>query len=212
MTPTWDILIPTIPHRHDRLCELLAELDRQWQPGLTVRVLRDNLERAGRASHGKRQDLVQAARGEYVCFIDDDDWVAPDYVARIMTALGEHPDYVGFQVLYTEDGNRNYFDDHSLRHGRFGQDGEWLLRDISHINPMLRELALLVGWSDQTDVEWVDALRATGRVKTEVYIPAEVYHYRKSFSDGWLTSRTPMGLPLPALPAYPWLDVTDAGN
>jgi glycosyltransferase involved in cell wall biosynthesis len=210
MTPTWDILIPTIPHRHDRLCELLAELDRQWQPGLTVRVLRDNLERANRASHGKRQDLVQAARGEYVCFIDDDDWVAPDYIARIMTALGEHPDYVGFQVLFTEDGQQHYLDDHSLRHGRFGQDGNRLLRDISHINPMLRELALLVEWSDQTDEEWVDAVRATGRVKTEVYISAEMYHYRRSSSDGWLTSRAPMTPPLPAVPIYPWLEVIGA--
>lgn len=207
--PTLDILIPTIPHRHHRLCVLLEELERQWEQGLSVIVLRDNLERPGWASHGKRQDLVEAARGDYIVFIDDDDWVAVDYVAKIMAALRQDPDYVGFQVIYTENGTRNWLDDHSLRHGRFGQEGNMLLRDISHINPIRRRLASQVRWSSQSDEDWTNELRATGTVKTEVYIPEEMYHYRRDYGDGWLTERTPMALPLPEIPRYPWLTLID---
>jgi hypothetical protein len=44
MTPTWDILICSIPHRDEMLADLLAELDRQHQPGVGVIVCRDNLD------------------------------------------------------------------------------------------------------------------------------------------------------------------------
>jgi glycosyltransferase involved in cell wall biosynthesis len=205
--PTWDVLIPTIPHRHEKLRSLLAEFDRQWQPGFGVRVLRDNLERPGPASHAKRQDLIIASRADYVSFVDDDDLIPADYVARIMTALAEGPDYVGFQVNFTEDGARNWWVEHSLRHGRWCANGGQMLRDISHLNPIRRELALLADWNGRTDEEWAEQLRATGRVRTEVWIPAEMYTYLKSSVDGWRTERQPMPEPLPSLPAYPWLKV-----
>ena len=41
---TWDILIPHMPHRHDRLVELLDVLEPQIQPGVQVLIYSDNLE------------------------------------------------------------------------------------------------------------------------------------------------------------------------
>jgi hypothetical protein len=35
--PTWDILIASIPHRNDMLTQLLAELNRQYQPNIPRR-------------------------------------------------------------------------------------------------------------------------------------------------------------------------------
>ena len=252
---TWDILMVTIPHRHERLCSLLASLDTQlpW-PGVRVRLARDNL----RAAIGdKRQLLLRASRASYVCFIDDDDRVAPDYVPRIAAALAGQPDYVGFPVvlrslpeaavrMLTEISGPRHHDlnvfwpppgqvlsasaeeaadlvargwavpaatddmpavvvEHSLRHNGW-QDGK---RDISHLNPVRRELALLgsfAGASFAEDHGWAAQLRASGRLRTEAWIPEPMYYYDYRPSDCSKTSREPLKI-IPRLPSYPWLRV-----
>lgn len=214
---TWDLLLPTIPHRHEQMCALLAELDRQAQPGFGMLLMRDNLERRGNASYGKWNDLTNLSRADYISFIGDDDWVAPDFIVNVMTALEEKPDYVGFPVRYTVDGQVRIRVEHSLRYGCWAASPDILMRDIVHHNPIRRELARLTSWAtdhQEADVTWAAALRATGEVRTEVWIPGEMYHYRQS-GDSW-TSRTSNGLPepmpedqIPALPEYPWLTSYD---
>lgn len=214
---TWDLLLPTIPHRHEQLCALLAELDRQAQPGFGMLLMRDNLERRGNASYGKWQDLVELSRADYISYIADDDWVAEDFVAKIMAALETGPDYVGFQVRFTYDGELRIPVEHSLRYGCWAQSDGLLMRDIVHHNPIRRELALLATWAadhQSADVTWAADLRATGRVCTEEWIPEQMYHYRQS-SDTW-TVRGSDGMPAPLpddqiqpLPQYPWLTSYD---
>jgi hypothetical protein len=213
---TWDILLPTIPHRHESLCALLAELDRQWQPGLGMLVLRDNLQRPGNASYAKWQDLQEWSHADYTSFIGDDDWIAPDFVARIMGALEQGPDYVGFAVAYTYDGQPRIPVEHSLLHGGWWNSSNLLARDIVHHNPIRRELALLATW--RTDIQtadsfWADDLRATGQVRSEVWIPEPMYHYRQSAAT-WTEGGIAQLGPLPAdqikpIPEYPWLLVRD---
>ena len=216
MTVTWDILLPTMPHRHDQMCELLAEIGRQWQPGLGVIVYRDNLRRAGDASYGKWQDLQEMSQAGYISFIGDDDWIAPDFVARIMEALQGRPDYVGFAVKYTIDGAPAVPVEHSLRYDGW-HDWPWLLaRDIVHQNPIRRDLALLATWGtghQGADRDWSAALRATGKVKDEAWIPEQMYYYREnpgSWSKGACAARTPMpACDIRPLPQYPWLTARD---
>ena len=211
---TWDLLLPTLPHRHEVMCDLLAEIDRQWQPGLGVLVYRDNLRRPGNASYGKWQDLQEMSQAEYTSFISDDDWVAPDFVARIMNALESRPDYVGFSVRYTIDGNPGPPVEHSLRYDGW-QDSPWLLsRDIVHYNPIRRELALLATWA--TDHRGADRtlaadLRATGRVQSEAWIREQMYYYRET-PDPWAQwgGRRPLTPDeIKPLPEYPWLKARD---
>jgi hypothetical protein len=207
---TWDVLIPTIPHRHSKLVGLLAEFDRQWQPGFGVRVLRDNL-RLGHVRaefHRKRQDLLESSRADYVCDVDDDDWIAPDYVSSIMSALASRPDYVGFLVDCEFNGNPWRKASHSLEHQGYSEIGIHFFRDITHLNPIRRELALLSRWdAEVADDDWSAAMRATGKVKTQVMIAREMYFYRCSTTDRWHTDREPSPEPLPELPEYPWLTV-----
>jgi hypothetical protein len=40
----YQILIPHIPHRHDKFCQLLETLKPQMRPGVEVLVYADNLE------------------------------------------------------------------------------------------------------------------------------------------------------------------------
>lgn len=212
---TWDVLIPTIPHRDGSLRALLAEFDRQWQAGFGVRVLRDNLQRPGLASHGKRQELLESSAADYVCDVDDDDWVEADYVASVMEALQSRPDYVGFQVRFTRDGRDPAIARHSLEYdgyaGGYSDDGvtrdrDFWTRDITHLNPVRRELALLGNWNDQIDNDWAAQLRESGQVKTQVMIDRVLYHYRASTGDAFYTPRAPMDA-YPGLPEYPWLTV-----
>jgi hypothetical protein len=213
---TWDLLLPTIPHRHDQMCALLAEIGRQWQPGLGVIVYRDNMRRAGNASYGKWQDLQEMSQAEYTSFISDDDWIAPDFVSRIMEALEGRPDYVGFAVRYTMDGNLAVPVEHSLHYDGWHDYPGILVRDIVHYNPVRRDLALLATWGTShlgADRDWAADLRATGKVRTEAWIRDQMYWYQET-SASWSHwgGRNPGPLPesdIRPLPEYPWLTATD---
>lgn len=216
--PTLDVLISTIPHRHEKLCRLLAELDRQAASGFGVLLLRDNLERPGLESHAKRQDLINASGADYVCFVDDDDRVPDYYVAELMAALASWPHYVGFTVDFIDRGTGGVRQhrrvEHSLRHPDWRPDGDCLLRDVSHLNPIRADLARYVSWSPPnpldkvlTDDEYARLMRATGLLQTEVFIDRDMYIYHRDDTDWFWADRRPMELPLPVLPSYPWLRV-----
>lgn len=213
--PTWQILLPTIPHRHEQMCALLAEIDRQWQPGLGMLLMRDNLQRPGNASYAKWQELQELSTAEYTSFIGDDDFFAPDYVATIMEALAQGPDYVGYAVRFTSDGRPMMPVEHSLRHGRWENLPHMLVRDIVHNNPIKRELALLATWAtdhQSADHTWACDLRATGKVRTEVWIPKPMLYYQETSSSWsrWPGPPPPMPVDeIPPLPEYPWLTSYD---
>ena len=84
----WSILIAQIPERYHLAQPLLHSLlevqSVARMPDVELLTLMDNRRRPVGA---KRNALLDMARGEYVSFIDDDDTVAGDYVARIYRAL-----------------------------------------------------------------------------------------------------------------------------
>lgn len=49
----------------------------------------------------KRDALLRAARGKYVAYVDDDDWIRPDYVRSIVEAAESNPDVITFNQLAT---------------------------------------------------------------------------------------------------------------
>lgn len=182
MTPTWDILICSIMHRTEMLDALLNEVGRQLVPGAGVRVFRDNLE----TGYGEKcQRLLDSSTADYVSFLDDDDWIADDFIEAIMTALQEQPDYVGFRVRYTQDGVPQVPVYHTLKYGGWVNNHEALYRDIVHFNPIRRDLATQSKWAggDGADRHWADGLRNLGCVKNEVYIDRELHHYRHRSFD-----------------------------
>jgi hypothetical protein len=205
MTPTWDILITSIPHRHEKLLKLLAELDRQVPKyeGVGVILYRDDLE----VAYGdKTRALIEASAADYVSCVDDDDMVAPHFVQDITFALLDRPDYVGFQVLWTRDGIAQRPVIHSLAYNGWADSPELLIRDITQFNPIRRELALHGKWAGGYEAErrWGDRLREAGAVKTEVFIDERLYWYQESSGDTFTTSRQSLGV-MPELPSYPWL-------
>ncbi len=52
---------------------------------------------------GKRDLLVQRAGGKYLCFIDDDDQVTPNYIETLVRLCNEGQDIVTFRALIKND-------------------------------------------------------------------------------------------------------------
>ena len=121
--------------------------------------------------------MIEGAMSEYICFVDDDDLVADDYVSTILPLLDR--DYVGFRVQCYMDGAPFSKTFHSLKYDRWWNDEHGYYRHISHLNPIRRELALLAPMEGGVgeDHRWADRLYATGKVRTEHFIDRVMYHY-----------------------------------
>lgn len=183
--PTWTILIPTLGQRATLFQRLMAVLLPQLEPYEgRVRVVAwwNNGEPALSAI---RHQLVQDTTTDYVSFADDDDLVPEYFVAEVMAALDQWPDYVGWQTRYSSNGVDHGLVDHSLAHGGWREEKNpyRLLRDITHINPMRTDVAKMgdfrrgVRPGRPEDRPWVDQIRKTGLLQTEVYIDKIMYDY-----------------------------------
>lgn len=174
------ILICSLHSREASLATLLRNLKDQECPEVEVLVEVDS----GEMTIGeKRNLLLDRSRGEYVCFIDDDDCVPADYVSAILKALTTRPDCVGFMVAFSQNGIDRGHAIHSLRFDRYGQrrlQGRKMEyeRTPNHLNPVRRELAMQVRFPDASwreDTDYAERLRPM--LKSEVFIDRVLYHY-----------------------------------
>ena len=197
----WQLLIPHMPHRHRELVELLERLAPQAMPGFEVVVFTDNLQ----LSYAEKlQTLYSVADADYVSSLGNDDLPHPEFVPRIMAALGGDPDYVGFRVRFTQDGMLQPVVIHSLRCPGW-VDGNPIQRDFTYFNPIRLELARRVRFTPPyCDREWGDDMRALGLELREVFLDFDAYEYRRRGGDNFHTHRSPLPAdeipPLPKLP------------
>lgn len=177
--PILSILLPTIVGRAEQFARLHAHVQSQAQ-GKPVEILSqcDNKE----ISIGKkRQQLLERATGDYVVYIDDDDWIADTYVDDILAALATGPDCVGFLIRCTTNGKNPVMAKASLQYREWGEnvDGFAHTRAPYQKTPVRRNIALLVGFPDLRYAE--DRAYSRGLVKhlkTEVFIDKVLYEYR----------------------------------
>jgi len=176
----WSILVCTVPSRvNDGLNNIIKELQRQidvaGQGQVELLYLGDNKKRT---VGQKRNNLLQLATGEYVSFIDDDDFVSINYVANILPLL-DGTDVICFRSHLTWNGqemNPTYFSKDFPRNADYRDRYERL---PNHLMPVRRALALQVGYHDITvheDNDYSERLKPL--LKTEKQIPEILYHYR----------------------------------
>lgn len=103
--PTLSILTPAVPSRLEHIGRLCEEISKQIG-GAAVEhlVLIDNKKRT---VGEKRDALLRAARGKYVAFVDDDDWIAPDYVLKLLESAAYNPDVITFWQEAEYNGKRS---------------------------------------------------------------------------------------------------------
>lgn len=179
----WNILILTQPSRERYLARLSGILFPQLnalnpdvrvpQVAATVKLFEPEFTLGE-----NRQRMVEASSAEYVSFVDDDDLVSPDYVARIFPLL-DGVDMVGFNVACFIDGKPIGIARHSLRYGEWVEDANGYYRDLSYMTPMRRALVLRSriegGYGE--DRRWAARLRALRCVWTEHYVDEVLYEY-----------------------------------
>jgi glycosyltransferase involved in cell wall biosynthesis len=173
------ILIATIHERKEQFDMLYDHLHLQSTSEVEILSLADNKE----ISIGmKRQRLLEMGKGDYVVFIDDDDWVADNYIPAILAACTYHPDCIGFKINCSINGETKSAIA-SLRYRTWGDqiDGFDYVRSIYHKTPVKRTLALQIGFKDQRYGEDHDySKRLQPLLHTEQFIDQVLYYYRYS--------------------------------
>jgi|SRR5882757_1200024 len=183
--PKWTILIATLGQRRTKFEHLMMELLPQVDKvnGLvTVHAFWNNGERP--LSY-VRQDLLESAESEYVSFVDDDDGI-PDYFVSKVLPLLDGVDYIGWMMQCYASSVKLNPTEHSLKHNRWWSDSVGYYRDLSHLNPIKREIALLVNYKNTSppeDASWVEQMR--GKVNTEHFIDDIMYYYYSTSDSTW---------------------------
>lgn len=176
------ILIPTLNNRAAILHKLQDELLRQINklPKKLQKVEIITCPDNGELSVGnKRQQLLLSSNKEYVVFIDDDDWIAEDYLISILTALETQPDCIGFKGTIVTNGQTHEQWEISHRHRVWSKSKKGYLRHTNHLTPVRREIALKAGFTDKRHAEDHDySMALVPLIKTEVFIDKQLYIYK----------------------------------
>lgn len=181
------ILIPTVPQRTALFLELHKEINNQIDMcnayGL-VELISDIAPVGSKTTGQKRNDLLNAAQGEYIWFIDDDDMIMPNAIHNVLTALEQKPDALAICGIMTTNGRdkKEWYISKDLEYtADYSKGYEVYLRPTNHITPTKKEIAKLIKFEDKSNFEdytYCMELKKLGLIKTEVKINEPVYHYR----------------------------------
>jgi len=132
----------------------------------------------------KRQKLLERATGDYIVFIDDDDWVSDDYVKLALEAIEQKPDCIGNLIACDMNGTyENAIGSYKYRDWADNVDGYRYVRNIYHMSIVRRDLALKAGFKDMNfgeDYDYCMRLqKELDKVNAkEVFIDKEIYIYQ----------------------------------
>lgn len=183
------ILILSIPSRTESVTALMKKLEGQLgnRRSVEILVLTDN---RSQSISEKRNVLLRAARGQFVCFMDDDDGIANDYIDQLLTVIKENPlvDCVSFNQFCSLDGEpMNVEFGIGNPHGQLWRTQEGMLGDIKrppyHMCLWRREIAQseefrpMYGANGQSseDIDWL--MRLYPKVQTEHHIDSPLHMY-----------------------------------
>jgi glycosyltransferase involved in cell wall biosynthesis len=144
---------------------------------------------------GKRQKIIDTCETEYVCFVDDDDWVSPNYLASLLLALAGKPDCVTFMGVLTTDGESPENFRLSLHYPReaWSKDAQGIhQRTPNHLCPIKIELARSIRYKEVTSYEdfiWSKSIH--GVLRSQCHIDDVLYQYRYSKSGSEAAKRGP---------------------
>lgn len=173
------VLIPSTFDRKemtDNLVKYLKSINNH--PDTEIRVKYDNKEMSIGA---KRQIMLEEATGEYVVYIDSDDYVPEYYFDEIFKAMEQNPDAIGIEVDCLGTKYRKAVASDKYNEWTTNKDGYNYVRTINHICPVRREIALAVGFENERyaeDYSYSIRLKKSGLIKKEVFINKKMYEYR----------------------------------
>jgi len=179
------VLICTIEQRKTLFDVLMARINDFLERGdftSQVEILSecDNRE----MSIGKKRNLLLSrAKGDYVCFIDDDDSIDEEYFVKILNALESSPDCVQIIGMMNTDGYNQQRFEHSITHPVYYDHQGVYYRYPNHLNPIKREIAQRFKFPEVDfgeDTDWATQIRDSALLQREESIDKVIYHYRYS--------------------------------
>lgn len=180
------ILIPSLDERRKSLDALKAELTNQiGKKNVEVLSLSDSRQMT---IGQKRNMLLMQSTGEYVTFIDDDDWVSADYIEKVVNAVSKNPDCSSLtgEIRFSDGYSRPFI--HSLRYDKWIDDHQAKVyyRPPNHLNAVRREIAVQVGfpsWNNGEDRAFSMGIKPM--LKKEQWIEGVIYNYKcsKTFEE-----------------------------
>ncbi len=193
------ILICTIPGREQMFQSLLAELKKQYY-GLPHKEYRQAVEilfndNPDTIVGTKRNQLLHAADGRFVVFIDDDDEISPDYLFEILETAFNNPnvDCIGMRGVITFDGvgkrnwiitkdsmrNVNGTREYWFEHQGCNDKESYYSRTPNHISPVRKEIAIINGFPAKNFSEDFDySMGVLPYLKKQAVIDKYLYHYK----------------------------------
>lgn len=188
------ILIPSIYERHHLYDKLMDKLTFQIA---TLKAIHPTLGRVEIVPHitqtwkqggpsigQKRHECIERAQGKYVCFLDDDDDISPDYVETLVRLCHQDKDVVTFRNFSTFD---NYWMmvDMDLHHRRNEQPtpDHVVKRKPWHICPVRREYALQFEFPQiNYGEDWVWFSQVLSLCKSQAKTNRVIHHYNHSLT------------------------------
>lgn len=169
------ILICSLEKRRRYLARLMRILDPQRRDDIEILSLVDR----GEMSIGdKRNKLLDMAKGQYCCYVDDDDRVDDQYCKKILDAISTEPDCVGIEGIITFNGRGPKKFIHSIRYKSWYEENNIYYRNCNHLNPIKREISIQVPFlpiNSGEDHDFSD--RVLPLLHSEVYIEGPIYYY-----------------------------------
>ncbi len=175
------VLILSIPERHKTyLPRVLEHLSTQTQnKPVEILVFTDNMKRN---IGEKRNQLIALAKGEYFCFVDDDDKLAPNYIEKILDALASRPDCVVFDVWVTLNGKSGKICKYGKEFVHENKASAYYRKPnhlMVHKKENVKDIKFLnINFGEDDD--W--AARAVAKIQTQVRINEVLYYYEYSRS------------------------------
>ncbi len=184
------ILICTIDSRKEQFDKLFDFVNKQRLVNDTVARFVEILfecDNKEMSIGAKRQKLLERATGEFVVFIDDDDFVSERYVSSILKATRSKPDCIGFLIECDMQGKIET----AITSNRYdkwteGQDGFTHNRTIYHKSPIRRTIALQIGFKNirySEDSDFSKRLKDSGLLVHEEFVNDVMYYYRYREED-----------------------------
>ena len=191
------ILIPTIPSRAERFTFLYNEVQRQATWVNTIHAYQGTVEiiingsdaflDGGLSIGKKRQDLVNKANGKYLCFLDDDESIAPNYLEVLVGLCRQDKDVCTFRNISKLD-NFWMIVDMSLSNSENeqGRHNGIVYRKPWQICPVRSEYAKLHSFEDISygeDWKWFEQVLTHCHTEAKTQSVIQQYNYSSKTSE-----------------------------
>ena len=174
------ILIP-IHESHAEQAKKLTDKLKAQSEGEEVEVI-PYLNKGEKTKGYYRNELMDWAKGEYLCFVDADDEVSDDYVMSLLAGISYSPDCCSLRGNYFENGRFDGVFEHSIKYNEWKTTTNFVKyeRNPNHLNCIKSSIAKQFKFRELNhgeDYNWSMDVFNSGLLKKEYYIDRTLYFY-----------------------------------